>query len=245
MNETIMTDAKYQPTAIYGHDEHIAGLVRRMRFMIPGAQDAPAAIIWKAAQIAHMHRLDPFSGDIQIYSIYKNPPPDDPSKWILNIGISAWRRAAQRQAKYSAIFRPLTPEEIKAIHPNHHPADVGSECTLYRLDVARECHALGITYMPTVAMGIWRKHAYQTGHEWHADQIPNTETPASVATRRAEKKALKIAFSLDYPDDQNFDTQQWSVVEATERQLAQEERLRATPAKPEIPRSENGDILWA
>jgi len=68
---------------------------------------------------------------------------------------------------------------------------------------------------------------------------------AQSATRRAEKKALKIAFSLDYPDEQDFDPQQWRVVEETERQLAQEERLRQAPAKPEIPRAENGDILWA
>ena len=233
---------KPQPIAVYGEDDQVAGLVRRMRYMIPGASDAPDPIVWKAAQIATIHRLDPFSGDVQVYSVYKKPG-DDPAKWIVNVGISAWRRAAQRQARYTTVFREMSPEEVQAIHQNYSPADVGCECTLYRLDVARECKDLGIPYEPVIATGLWRKLAYKVGENWMPDQIPNTSTPADVAQRRAEKKALKQAFSLDFPDDEQ-PAAEWRVAHL-ERQIETEERLRAPVASGAINREADGDIMFA
>jgi len=244
MSEIAIT--KPQPAEVYGHTDRIVALSERMRNMIPGASDAPAAIIWKAAQIAHLHKLDPFSGDVQVYSVYKNPG-NDPSKWIVNVGISAWRRAAQRQAKHTAQFRDMEPDELKKLNYPHHPNDIGVECTLYRLDVARECKELGIPYEPAVAVGIWRKQAYKVGGDWKEDQIPNTETPHSVAKRRAEKKALKIAFSLDYPDDETDQTTDgtWQVISDLEEQVVKEEQDRQPMHREEPNREEDGDLLFA
>lgn len=235
---------KPQPADVYGHTDRIVALSERMRSMIPGASEAPATVIWKAAQIAHLHRLDPFSGDVQVYSVYSNPG-NDPSKWIVNVGISAWRRAAQRQAKYTATFRDMTADELQALNYRYHPDDIGVECTLWRLDVARECKELGIPYEPVVAVGIWRKEAYEVSKQWRSDQVPNTETPHSVAVRRAEKKALKIAFSLDYPDDEADEAPgSWQVIKGIEERVEKEERINQPVDRPEPNREEDGDLLW-
>lgn len=233
-----MTDLiKHQPHEIFSSDEKIAGLVRRMRFMIPGAEKAPDATVWNAAQLATIHRLDPFSGDINCYEIA--------GKWLVNVGVSAWRRVAQRQAKYTHKFRALTPEEVKSLRgADYDPADVGVECTIWRLDTARECKELGIPYEPVIACGLWRTKAYRVQNEWKPDNIPNTETPQSVAQRRSEKKALKIAFILDFPTDDPPDNTSWRVAEV-ERQISAEERNRAPVVHPEPNREENGDLVFA
>lgn len=239
-----LTQTRHQPLAIFGQDTQIQALVARMRYMIPGAEDAPDATVWKAAQIAHIHKLDPFSGDIQVYSVYKDPGADV-SKWIVNVGIAAWRRTAQRHAKYTHTIRPLTTEEIQAINRHYTPQDIGAECTLYRLDVARECKELDIPYVPVVAFGLWRGHAYQDkANKWYPDQIPNTATAQDVAERRAEKKALKIAFSLDFPDDEAT-APEWKVVEDIARQVQHETMHRAMPADRDQNREADGDLLWA
>ena len=239
-----LNQTRHQPLAIFGKDTQIQALVQRMRYMIPGAQDAPDATVWKAAQIAHIHKLDPFSGDIQVYSIYKDPG-EDVSKWIVNVGISAWRRAAQRQAKYTHTIRPLTSEEIQAINRNYTPQDIGAECTLYRLDVAAIAKQLGVPYTPTIATGLWRGNAYQDkAGKWHPDQLPNTSTAKDVAERRAEKKALKICFSLDFPDDE-AQAPEWRVVEDIERPVQREAMHRAMPAERNPTREPDGDLLWS
>lgn len=202
--------SKSQPLQIFGQDEQIAGLVRRLRFMIPGAAEAPDMVVWKAAQIAHMHQLDPFSGDIYIY----------PKKgtYIVDTGVAAWRRAAQRQARYTTTKRLLSNEEVRLYNAaEYKPTTVGVECTLYRLDVARECKELGIPYSPVITRGFWKD----------GDTIPNTETAVSVAERRAEKKALRVAFSLDFPDDMRIDNGSQTVqITEVERIVKSEERNR-------------------
>ena len=233
---------KPQPIEVFGDDDHIAGLVRRMRYMIPGASNAPDAIVWKAAQIATIHRLDPFSGDIHVYSPYRDPKSD---QWIVDVGISAWRRVSQRQARYSLTFCELAAEEVRQHRgEDYDPGDVGYECTLYRLDVARECQNLGIPYEATKARGFWRVKAWwdKFGKVWSPDTLPNTCLPADVAQRRAEKKALKQAFSLDFPDEQPATG--WHLANR-ERQIETEERLVAPVARPEISREANGDIMFA
>lgn len=216
-----------QPPALYGSEEHIASLVRRARFMIKGAEAAPDATIWRACQIAVIHHLDLFTGDLWLYPAYDGAQDDE--DWIVDIGISAWRRAAQRQAKYNPLFTLLSAEECAArIGPMYTSEDVGVCCQLYRLDIARECKALGLPYEPTVAYGFWRKNARKKRNSdtWIPDQLAHTETKADKAQKRAEKKALKIAFSLGYPDDAVTTTGQWSVIDDLEHKLTTEERLR-------------------
>lgn len=246
MSETTAV-TKPQPTELYGHTKQIVALADRMRNMIPGAASAPSITIWKAAQISHMHKLDPFSGDIYVYPAYKGCSDDE---WIVDVGVAAWRRAAQRQAKYHAKPEVLSDEEAKQRIGEHYtPGDVGVRCTLYRLDVARECKELGIPYEPTVAYGFFRQKAryIKSKSTWISDQLANTETKEDKATKRAEKKALKIAFSLDYADEvaaRNTDGG-WKVINEIEDQIDSEERFRQPVHRPDLNREDDGDLLYA
>lgn len=238
--------AKPQPAELYGHTDRIIALSDRMRNMIPGASEAPAAIIWRAAQIAHLHRLDPFSGDIYVYPAYKGCKDDE---WIIDVGVAAWRRAAQRQAKYHIRHEVLPDNEIQdAIGEHYTPGDVGVRATLYRLDIARECKDLDIPYEPTIAYGFFRQKARYIKPKsiWIADQLANTETKQDKATKRSEKKALKIAFSLDFADEvMQRNNPQWQLAEGIEHKVISEEQNRLPVFREEPNREEDGDILWA
>ena len=243
-----MTD-QFHPPTLYETDERIAALVARMRKLIPRADSAPDSVVWRAAQIAVLHKLDPFSGDISIYSYYDNPQNE--SDWIVDVGIYAWRRAAQRQAKYTTIPRELTRDEITAIIGAHRdsPHNVGVELTLYRLDVAAQCERLNIPYQPTVARGFWLEYAFyvKSRNAWMPDTLANAETRLDKAMRRAERKALKIAFSLDYPEEDVIDLHHsdWAVLAEMERKAASEERFRQPIYRPAPNREPDGDLLWA
>lgn len=223
-----------QPPALYNHDERIASLVRRMRYMMTGAASAPDPIVWRAAQLCAIHNLDPFgTGDIYIWSPYGEDCPD-PKKWIVHVGIAAWRRKAQDQAKYSLKPRPMTAQEVAAIRSDlYHPDDVGVEMTLWRLDVAAECHWLGIPYEPIVTQGIWRVNAYKDGKgAYKPDQLANTETKEEKARKRAEMKGLRIAFHLDMPTDEALADAEanWRIVQDLDQSVTTEEKLRAPVA---------------
>jgi hypothetical protein len=239
-----------QPPTVYGEDLQIASLVRRVRKLIKGAEAASDPIIWRACQLATMHHLDIFSSDVWLYPAYEGCKPDE---WIVDVGISAWRRAAQRQARYNCVFTPLTADECRQrIGVDWTAEDIGFRCDLYRLDVARECKDLGIPYTPTAAYGFWRKQARWSDkqNKWIADRLANTETREDKAQKRAEKKALKVAFILDYPEERLLsdpDQGQWRVAESMEQSTSMEERIRAMPAnaEPKTKVEPNGDQLWA
>lgn len=237
-----------QPPTLYGQDEQIAALVRRVRYMIPGASEAPDAVIWKACQLATMHKLDIFGGDIWIYPAYEGAK--EPDQWIVDVGVAAWRRTAQRQALYTCQFTELSEEECKErIGAEWTPEDVGYRCALYRLDTAREAKALGIPYTPVTAYGFWRKQARRKrGGGYIPDQLAHTETKADKAQKRAEKKALKQAYHLAYPDEQpiGIDAEgQWRVIEEMTEQATKEEFYRQPVHRPEPNREPDGDLLWA
>lgn len=236
-----------QPPALYGQDEQIAALVRRARYMIPGASEAPDEIIWKGCQLAILHKLDIFSGDIWIYPAYEGAKTAD--KWIVDTGIAAWRRSAQRQALYTCQFTSLSEDECKTrIGIEWTPEDVGYRCELYRLDTAREAKALDIPYTPVTAYGFWRKRSrLKSSGEYVADNLAHTETKADKAQKRAEKKALKQAYHLDYPDEQLIDlpTSEWRVLDEMTEQTESEERVRQPVHREEPNREPNGDLLWA
>jgi len=252
MTEQQTAIQRSQPAAVYQQSETVIALAERMRKMIPGAADAPNAAIWKAAQIASLHRLDPFAGDVWVYPAYKGCRDEE---WIVDPGIGAWRRAAQRQAKYSLRHELLTDDETAARIGEHYtPGDVGMKCTLWRLDVARECKELGIPYEPTVAYGFFRNKAryIQSRKEWFSDQLANTETKEDKAQKRAEKKALRAAFTLEFADEIMVgDNQEWSVSESDsalvrriEDKISSEERARTIIHRDEPEREADGDILW-
>lgn len=246
--EAISRADSIQPITVFGGDLQIASLVRRVRKLIKGAEGAPDAIIWRACQLATSHHLDIFNGDIWLYPAYTGCKDDE---WIVDVGVSAWRRAAQRQARYNAVFALLEPAEVaQRVGQDYTPEDVGVKCELYRLDVAREYKELGIPYSPTVAYGFWRKQArwLKKDSKWLPDQLAATETKEDKAKKRAEKKALRIAFTLDYPDEHmvDLDHAQWRMVANITASAATEEKIRALPANHQGAQIEaNGDQLWA
>ena len=147
------------------------------------------------------------------------------------------------------VFTPLPPEETaKRVGENYTPEDVGIKCELYRLDVARECKELGIPYVPTISYGFWRKNARYVKKlgKFMADQLAATETKEDKAQKRAEKKALKIAFTLDYPDERLVDLDSKAVAD-TQWSVQAEERRTALPANntPKTQVESDGDQLWA
>ena len=239
---------KHQPAELYQASEKIIALADRMRKMIPGAADAPPSAVWKAAQIATLHRLDPFSGDIWVYPAYKGCKDEE---WIVDTGVGAWRRAAQRTAKYSIKFELLTDDETAArIGENYTPGDVGYKAMVWRLDVARECKELDIPYEPTTAYGFFRNRAryIQSRKEWFSDQLANTETKEDKAQKRAEKKALRMAFTLEFADEiAAGDESEWTVAmqQRIEDKVTSEERARAMVQREEPNREEDGDVIWA
>lgn len=235
-----------QPPAVYGEDLQIASLVRRVRKLIKGAEGASDPVIWRACQLATMHHLDIFSGDVWLYPAYDGCDPQD---WIVDIGVSAWRRAAQRQARYNCVFTPLSPDECKErIGADWTAEDVGVRCDLYRLDVARECKELGIPYAPTVAFGFWRQKARWSSskNKWFADQLAHTETRTDKAQKRAEKKALRVAFTLDYPEERTVNLDEKTIID-THWSVASAERDQALPANntPKTQVEPDGDQIWA
>lgn len=237
-----------QPPMHYGSDEQIATLVRRVRFMIPGASEAPDPVIWKACQLATLHQLDIFSGDIWIYPAYKGAIESD--QWIVDVGIAAWRRSAQRQSLYTCQFTPLSEEECKErIGAEWTPEDVGYRCDLYRLDTAREAKLLGIPYTPVSGYGFWRKRSRKKKNgEYVTDELAHTETKVDKAQKRAEKKALKQAYHLDYPDEQPIGIDavgQWRVLDRMNELAAKEEFYRQPVVREEPRREPDGDLLWA
>jgi hypothetical protein len=241
--------AAVQPPALFDHQDRIAALVRRMRYMMPGASSAPDLVIWRAAQLCAIHDLDPFgTGDIYIWSNY-GEDCQDPKKWIVHVGIAAWRRKAQSQAKYTTDWRIMDAPEVLAVRGDElwHTADVGVELTLWRLDVARECKALGIPYQPVVGVGIWRKKAFKRNDAiWGEDSLANTETKEEKARKRAEMKALRIAFSLNMPiDDDPPADDDWAIIEGLEQSVTTEERLRQPVYQPPLNYEPTGDVLWA
>ena len=240
--------AAIQPPALFGHEDRIAALVARMRYMMPGASSAPDVVIWRAAQLCAIHNLDPFvTGDIYIWSPY-GEDARDPKDWIVYVGIAAWRRKAQSQAKYTTQHRIMDTGELLALRGDlYHPADVGVELSLWRLDVAREAAALNIPYTPVVTVGVWRVNAFKKKNGTYTeDTLASTETREEKARKRAEIKALRIAFTLDMPteDDNPIDTE-WAIVEGLEQSVAAEERLRQPVHQKPLNYEPTGDVLWA
>lgn len=250
MTEQTNITRSTQPAEVYQDSAQILALSERMRKMIPGAAKAPSAAIWKAAQIAALHRLDPFHGDVWVYPAYKGCKDEE---WIVDTGVSGWRRSANRQAKYTVKFDLLMDDETAArIGPDYAEGDVGVKCTLWRLDIARECKDLDIPYEPTVAYGFFRHKAryIQSRDEWFSDQLANTETKADKAEKRAEKKALKKAFSLEFADEIMVGGQEWQVadgelVKQIEGKIASEDRANMMSPSYDVEREPDGDALWA
>lgn len=236
----------------------VASIKQRIVTMAQVPPDVPVEVVRQMAQLAAMYKLNPFTGDlyiIEVGSVKNDATNQYEKKYSVHVGIKGLRKAARRKANYQCSFRVMSEDEVKHSRPREYaPEDIGVECTLWRLDVATECRLAGIPYMPTKAVGYWRKNAQQRfikggGREWKPDNIPNTWTAEMVAEKRAEVNAIKKAFDIDVSvDDPGYgvdaDDDFTGNVAVVQRQLESIERDEAPVQRP-TPRYEaDGDILF-
>ena len=246
-----MSLVKYDTTtnpAGLGDKQAIAEVRNRIMSMMPGATDAPADVVWAAAQLAVAYRLDPFNGEIYIIKLGNKKVGNE---WVpdyrAHVGIKGLRKKAREQAQFMTKFRDLTPDEVKAARRGEYDAaDVGVECMLYRLDIAQQCARIGIPYEPFRATGYWRvkaKKKKEGGYE--ADNIPNTWTAHDVAEKRAEINAIKRAYDLTINVADPSMINDEDTVEVIGRRVAQIEQDRAMFVEQDMtPDTDDGDILF-
>jgi hypothetical protein len=209
-----------------GDRMEIAAIRQRMASMMQLPPDVPDDVIWAAAQLSAAHRLDPFIGEIYIIPIGKKP--NAAGEWIeqyrAHVGIKGLRTVARRQANFITDLAVMDATEVKAYRRDLYDAnDIGVRCTLWRLDVARECKDAGIPYRPTIGVGFWRQNAQKRKDGWQPDNIPNTWTAQQVAEKRAEINAIKQAFdlALDVADPATADDE--DTIDVMQRRIDQRE----------------------
>lgn len=177
------------PTGIGGDKEIIASVQKRIMQMIPGAQAAPASVVWAVAQIATALDLNPLIGEVYIANIK--------GTWGPIIATMGYETLARRIAKFDYKYTPMTEAELKAHRgADYHVEDYGVKITLRRWDEMKEAKAYGIDYWPVETYGIWRKK----GQGGAPDNIHNTWTKIQMAEYRALRTALKRAFSLGHAE---------------------------------------------
>ena len=246
MTEMILRESTDISPAGFGQKATVAAIRDRIVAMMPGAADAPPDVQWAAAQLAVLHKLNPFNGEIYVIRLGKkkvgNQWVDD---WRTHVGVKGLRTLARRQANFMTEERELSPEEVKHLRrDNYDPKDVGVEVTLWRLDVARECKELGIPYAPVKATGFWRVKAqyHRQNSEWMPDSVPNTWNEYDVAAKRAEINAIKKGFDMVIDvGDPSIEND----VEVLGEQVASMERDEAPIMQRELTYEEDGELLYA
>lgn len=246
---------RYNAPAAFGSNEEINAIVERMEVLFPNvtlsdwqlkpenraeAERDLRNAYFKAAQIAVFYQLVP---GIDIHIMTRG------GKFIVDIGLESWRKAADRQCammriSYHIHTELMTPEEVKARRgANYMPGDVGATATLWRSDKEGAYARFGEDSM-TKASGAWVEKASWNKYtkEWTPDTIPNQRTKQDVAERRAIRAVLKKEFSLD------------SLLAATpaeiqqnlrylEKDIRHKEEYRAVPDTRRTEVDENGFIV--
>jgi len=248
---TALAPVNQLPTRTHlGDRDQIAAIHSRLASMMQLPADVPADVIWAAAQIAAAHHLDPFVGELYIMptGAKKNETTGQwEQQYRAHVGVKGLRKIAREQANFTAKLTVMDEDEVQRYRRDmYHPDDIGVRCTLWRLDVARECKDAGIPYEPVVGVGFWRTKAQWSGSkkEWMADNIPNTWTAQQVAEKRAEINAIKLAYDLvlDVADPGVIDEE---ALEYIQYKIHDEEERTFLPAPREYQVEDDGDILFA
>jgi len=179
----------------------VASLSNRIRELMPGGGKLTPIEAQSLAQVALLHRLDPFNGEVW-YLKDKNGNPIG-----LMAGSKGHRRAAHRQldseggGNFWCEFDQLSPEEKKALAM---PADaLAFRCRLYdsialRLyteQVERLCKA-GVPWESVKVMVGDRP--VTVGYGFCTLGEPTRMKPAACGMKRAEADALKRRFDLPF-----------------------------------------------
>lgn len=248
MSDAIVKHVEPDAPIAFGQKAQIDAIRRRIVSMIPGASEAPADVIWAAAQLAVMHQLNPFNGEIYIAKMGSRKVGNAwVDEWRALIGVKGLRKKAREQALFMTEERELDREEVKRLRrADYHGDDIGVEVTLYRMDIAAQCKHLGIEYRPVKSIGFWRGVA-KTKQDGTPipDNIPNTWTAYQVAAKRAEVDAIKKAFDLTLNVADPAMEGDEDIIDGMSRQIGQYERDHAIMQASDQETDENGDVLWA
>lgn len=231
-----------------GDRNEIAAVRSRLASMMQLPADVPDDVIWAAAQLAVAHRLNPFTGEIYIIELgaKKN---DATGTWVkqyrAHVGVKGLRTIARRQANFTMKMAVMNPDEVQRYRRDlYHPDDIGVRCTLWRLDVARECKDAGVPYEPVIGVGFWRHQSQQRRGEWVADNIPNTWTAQQVAEKRAEINAIKLAYDLALDIADPGATGEEDVINVIGHQMDAHDADTALPLPRQLQVEDDGDILF-
>lgn len=214
----------------FGSERDIQNFMRRTAaiFKIPEedlARPDVQASLQKATQYCvtygyipgiHVHMI-PFNEKVKI------PHPQNPAVEIEksirvyapDLGEKAWKDSADRicqmlRISYVVDTQAMTTEEVRIataaiVGQEFHPSDAGCLARVYRSDHNELFKSVGRQYNPEWVAGFWRMKKDRWGKP---DTLPNGNTPADVARRRATKKALMAVFHLvpldEYTEAQRF-----------------------------------------
>lgn len=234
-----------------GDRNEIAAVRSRLASMMQLPADVPDDVVWAAAQLAVAYKLNPFIGEIYIMDLGKTKDEvtgEWTKKYRAHIGVKGLRTLARRKANFvTEPPKEMDAAEVKRFRgENYHTNDVGVRCTLWRLDVARECKDAGIPYHPVTAMGFWRQNAqfHKTRNEWLADNIPNTWTAYQVAEKRAEINAIRMAYDLNLNVADPADAGDDETITVIQHQMDNQDVDTALYASRQLQVEDDGDILF-
>lgn len=228
----------------------LSALQEQVLRTVPGAREAPLAVILGACALAYTLDLNIAAGEVYIASFGSAKTPDGrwEKQYSYGVGIKGARVLADRESRWQVTFRVLPPEEAAPLRGDlYDPGDIGVEATLIRYDDAALSARAGVPYEPRRAIGWYRVKARYNSAEkkWVADQVPNTWTPRDVAEKRAELAALKKSFSWGSRAGVRVIDPAGSDIEyaaaAADRMLIEHQRRLPPPAGGEI--DEDGFII--
>ena len=204
--EIVKSEAEIvNPSGIGGDRDEISAVQRRIMKMIPGAEQAPLAVVWAVAQISVALDLNPIIHEVYIAKLN--------GKYQPLIATTGYETLAKRISDFDYRYRDLSEDEIRQHRGDLYDSeDYGVEITLRVYSQAQKATSIGLEYWPIVTYGFWRKKAQQVTEwknkrrvpvqpeQWTEDNIPNGWTKIMVGRKRALRDALKRGFSLGHAD---------------------------------------------
>lgn len=185
----------------------------------------------------------------------KNPQGQDAwvETWTIQVGEKAWKDSAHRHGTtYRIQHKPMTKEELD-VHCRSRgmpAADVSPHATgVWARVITKEEIEWGLVTedSPVWAAGTWTG-LIEAGYKWRQDGLPTGTTPADVAVRRADKRALMQSTLTLIPLDERHPDERLNALadNLAERVDQQEEEQRSILNQQRRYRDDdNGDIIFA
>ncbi len=168
----------------YGSKSEVKSLAARIMSLHPSAKQIGDRGALLLAQLGIALGLNPLPGTGHISAWI-----DKDGRLCVHIGLEGRMSLARRDSSFSVNTRPMRAEEIE----EHGLAqgDRGAIAELFRHDLIREMHSLGLPVKPIIGIGIATKGEY----------IAKGRSLAWRASQRAIKDALRQAYSFSLPNE--------------------------------------------